>query len=404
MESLGLFSDCQHGFRSGRSCTTQLLEVMNDFTSFYDDNLPFDVIYLDFKKAFDTVPHFRLINKLRRYGIDGNILKWIDSFLSNRTQQVKINNEFSNVSNVTSGIPQGSVLGPVLFTIFINDLPEHVNSLCKIFADDTKIYNIYENFKILQGDLEALQFWSEKWQLFFNIDKCVCLHFGRKNPKVDYTITCKGRSQALQESHEEKDLGVTFDTKLKFDQHINTVINKANKVLGLIKRNFKCMNKFTLITLYKSLVRPILEYGQPVWAPFLKRQTKLIENVQRRATKLISDIKHLPYEDRLADLQLPSLKYRRLRGDLIQTFNIISKGNDQEISKFFNLNQSSCTRGHNFKLNKVHTKTNMRMHSFTNRVINAWNNLPQDTVNAPDVDTFKKLLDGDLLNLLYIYD
>ncbi|MCP3851727.1 MAG: hypothetical protein GY694_16045, partial [Gammaproteobacteria bacterium] len=157
-------------------------------------------------------------------------------------------------------------------------------------------------------------------------------------------------------------------------------------------------------TLYKSLVRPILEYGQPVWAPFLKRQTKLIENVQRRATKLISDIKHLPYEDRLADLQLPSLKYRRLRGDLIQTFNIISKGNDQEISKFFNLNQSSCTRGHNFKLNKVHTKTNMRMHSFTNRVINAWNNLPQDTVNAPDVDTFKKLLDGDLLNLLYIYD
>ncbi|MCP3849730.1 MAG: hypothetical protein GY694_05770, partial [Gammaproteobacteria bacterium] len=294
MESLGLFSDCQHGFRSGRSCTTQLLEVMNDFTSFYDDNLPFDVIYLDFKKAFDTVPHFRLINKLRGYGIDGNILKWIDSFLSNRTQQVKINNEFSNVSNVTSGIPQGSVLGPVLFTIFINDLPEHVNSLCKIFADDTKIYNICENFKILQGDLEALQFWSEKWQLFFNIDKCVCLHFGRKNPKVDYTITCKGRSQALQESNEEKDLGVTFDTKLKFDQHINTVINKANKVLGLIKRNFKCMNKFTLITLYKSLVRPILEYGQPVWAPFLKRQTKLIENVQRRATKLISDIKHLP--------------------------------------------------------------------------------------------------------------
>ena len=405
MESLNLYSDCQHGFRTARSCTSQLLEVKNDFTSFYDDNMPFDVIYLDFKKAFDAVPHIRLLNKMRGYGIDGNVLKWTESFLKGRTQQVKINNELSDISNVTSGIPQGSVLGPILFTIFINDLPEYVHSLCKIFADDTKIYNLCQNFNTIQEDLHSLQAWSEKWQLFFNNDKCVCLHFGKKNPQADYTLKSNNDVSIIKKSSEERDLGVTFDTNLKFDSHINNVINKANQALGIIKRNFKYMDEEALLTLYKSIVRPILEYGQPVWAPFLLRQSRALESIQRRATKLIPSIKHLPYEERLQHLKLPSLKYRRTRGDLILTYNLFHSHSDREyLSRFFELAKSHSTRGHCFKLFKKPCKVNLKKHSFSHRIVNYWNNLPFNTVTAPDTNTFKKLLDGDLLNLLYIYD
>ena len=124
-----------------------------------------------------------------------------------------------NISNVTSGIPQGSVLGPILFTIFINDLPEYVHSLCKMFADDTKIYNLCQNFNTIQEDLHSLQAWSEKWQLFFDNDKCVCLHFGKKNPQADYTLKANNDVSIIKKSSEERDLGVTFDTSLKFDSH-----------------------------------------------------------------------------------------------------------------------------------------------------------------------------------------
>ncbi len=165
------------------------------------------------------------------------------------------------------------------------------------------------------------------------------------------------------------------------------------------------MDEEALVNLYKSIVRPILEYGQPVWAPFLLRQSRALENVQRRATKLIPKIKHLPYEERLEHLKLPSLKYRRIRGDLILTYNMFHSHTDGEYpSRFLQLAESQSTRGHNFKLSKKTCKTNLKKHSFSHRIVNCWNNLSYNTVNAPNTNTFKKLLDGDLLNELYIFD
>ena len=165
------------------------------------------------------------------------------------------------------------------------------------------------------------------------------------------------------------------------------------------------MDEEALLTLYKSIVRPILEYGQPVWAPFLLRQSRALESIQRRATKLIPSIKHLPYEERLQHLKLPSLKYRRTRGDLILTYNLFHSHSDREyLSRFFELAKSHSTRGHCFKLFKKPCKVNLKKHSFSHRIVNYWNNLPFNTVTAPDTNTFKKLLDGDLLNELYIYD
>ena len=286
MESLNLYSPCQHGFRKNRSCVTQLLEVMEHFTSYYEQRITFDVIYLDFSKAFDTVPHQRLLSKMNAYGFGPKFLQWTKSFLQDRTQQVRIGKELSNVSKVTSGIPQGSVLGPVLFTIFINDLPECVNGLCKIFADDTKVYNTCDNHNILQNDLLSLQHWSNTWQLLFNNDKCKCIQYGKNNPKHSYHFDTQKGTQEIKVDSEEKDLGVIFDSSLKFDLHINSIVNKANKILGLIKRNFNYIDSGIFIKLFKALVRPHLEYANVIWHPAYKYHQIMLENIQRRATKM----------------------------------------------------------------------------------------------------------------------
>ena len=167
------------------------------FSNYINDDKAFDVIYLDFKKAFDSVPHERLLVKLRSYGIDGNLFKWIKDFLSLRYQYVKVGKETSSTMGVTSGIPQGSILGPILFLIFINDLPDCVKSTCSIFADDTKVYNTSENNNTLQTDINALQDWSHKWQLHFNCTKCKCIHFGKNNPGNVYCFHNEEGNQSI---------------------------------------------------------------------------------------------------------------------------------------------------------------------------------------------------------------
>ena len=253
LEKQGLFHKDQHGFRYGLSCCTQLLEVMEVWTRWFDLGLPWDAIYTDFSKAFDSVPHERLLRKVEAYGIQGNLLKWIRSFLSSRRQRVVLGGKLSSWQNVTSGIPQGSVLGPILFTIFINDMPEAVESHMKLFADDAKIYKAIESFEditMIQNDLDKLLHWSKKWQLPLNLDKCKGIHYGKKNQQHEYNIGNK----VLNIDTEEKDVGVLFDNTLDFRSHIRKMIAKANQRVGLIKRSFTRLNKNSFKILYKSLV------------------------------------------------------------------------------------------------------------------------------------------------------
>ncbi|KAK3086726.1 hypothetical protein FSP39_022531 [Pinctada imbricata] len=178
-----LFTKKQYGFMSGRSTALQLLSVLEKWTNALDEGNPIDCIYMDFQKAFDTVPHRRLISKLKSYGIDENLITWISSFLSNRLQHVSINGESSDWMDVTSGIPQGSVLGPILFVLYINDLPDEVNSEVYLFADDTKIFKVIGNdtdSETLQRDLDTLTQWSNTWLLKFHPSKCKHLHVSRK--------------------------------------------------------------------------------------------------------------------------------------------------------------------------------------------------------------------------------
>ena len=268
-----LLSSLQHGFVHGRSCTTQLLEVLDKWTEAIEQGDSVDAIYLDFAKAFDTVPHQRLLVKLAGYGMGGKVLQWIAAFLEGRHQRVLVNGSNSSWSPVTSGIPQGSVLGPMLFVCYINDMPDVVASPIHMFADVTKIFRqmtAQSDQVTLQTDLRQLEAWTKKWQFRFNEEKCKVMHLGQYNHHYDYTITSGGKDTTLGETTNERDLGVQIDHDLKFDQQVEMVANKANKMLGLKRRSFTYLDGPTMKKLYTSLVRPILEYGNVAWAPTRK--------------------------------------------------------------------------------------------------------------------------------------
>ena len=184
-----VLSDCQHGFVPGRDCIMQLLLCLEDWTLMLDTNKSFDVIYTDFVKAFDSIPHERLLKDLEHLGLRGDLLNWIRSFLTGRTQYVRVDGFASKWMEVVSGIPQCSVLGPVLFVVFISDIPDDIKySICRMFPDDCKLYGLVgkENLNKLQIDLSKLEIWSQNWQLPFNVRKCKVLHFGKNNPEHHY--------------------------------------------------------------------------------------------------------------------------------------------------------------------------------------------------------------------------
>ena len=384
-----LLSKEQHGFMPGRSCVTQLLTAMEGWTTVLQDGIPIDVVYLDFTKAFDSVPHKRLLVKLQAHGITGKLLNWIKIFLSGRRQLVVINSFQSHESSVISGVPQGSVLGPLLFLIYVNDLPRVISSPSLLFADDTKLFRLitdHDSFQQFQNDILTLERWSKLWQLNFNTKKSFIMHLGRNNPCYTYYID----NDPLQSVEEHKDLGVIMDSNLKFHTHTSAVASKANQVFGLIRKSFTNLNGHILPLLYKSLVRPHLEYATVVWGPTFITDLNILESVQRRATRYVQDISNLPYHDRLLHLNLPTLSYRRYRVDMIMTYNILHNNINLDPNEFYQLRSSSITRGHDYKLFKPHAQRLVRSNNFSVRVIDHWNNLPPNIVNAPSVNLFKK--------------
>ena len=359
MKKYNLFSDKQFGFISGRSTVLQLLCVLEDWTKSLDEGGEIDVIFMDFMKAFDKVPHRRLIYKMKKYGLSDKICSWVNDFLSNRKQRVKVNGEFSTWKDVTSGIPQGSVLGPILFVLFINDLPEEVDSTVYLFADDTKIYRQVAttgDVSTLQNDIDNLFNWSSTWLLRFHPDKCKALHISNRSSSAGGVYTMnkyEGGSVTLEAITNEKDIGVTMDKRLQFEEHIHIQIKKANMMMGIIRRSFAHLDMETFCLLYKALVRPHLEYACSVWNPYKKKLIEELENVQRRATKLVPGLSNLPYEERLKKLDLPTLKFRRMRGDMIEVYKITSGKYDTSVCKdLFELNTTSSTRGHSKKFIK----------------------------------------------------
>ncbi len=391
-----LFSSYQHGFLEKRSCLSNLLTTMEDWTQILEDKGAVECVYLDFMKAFDTVPHQKLLKKLHGYQITGKVYSWISQFLTGRHQRVIVNGTPSKEEKVVSGVPQGSVLGPTLFLVFINDLPETVDVSVRIFADDTKIFNKICNRndqEKLQGSLSKLEEWSKKWEMKFHPEKCKVLHIGKEQEAFQYKMTANGNPVELEYVTKEKDLGVLVDDTLSFEQHAEESINKANRILAIIRRSFTYLDKDMLLLLYKSLVRPHLEYGNVIWNPKLKRVKRSIEAVQRRATRMVPELAHLSYQERLEQLKLPTLVYRRQRADMLETYKILHNEYDIDQEIFFKCPGNSRTRGHSLKIFKDRVENTTRRHFFSNRVVNMWNELPEEVVSASKIDTFKERLD-----------
>ena len=403
LEQEKLLHSSQHGFIKGKSCITNLLMSLDDWIQALDEGKDIDVIYMDFMKAFDSVPHKRLLVKLSRYGITSKLLKWCESFLLNRRQCVVVNGQKSQWADVHSGIPQGSVLGPLMFIVYINDLPDVVNTAIKLFADDTKIYTTTDRSEELQQDLDNLQNWSNIWLLKFHPEKCGVMHLGRTNDRKDYTMESQLGTISVKKSESEKDLGIHVDSALNFRYHIAQATAKANRIAGLIRRSFECLDLETFNKLFTSMVRPHLEYGNSIWCPYKIRDIEAIEAVQRRATRQLPGMKDLSYEERLRKLKLPTLVYRRARGDIIEVFKHVT-GTYKLESPFFQLNTDSITRGHNYKLKKERARLDLRKYFFPHRVVNLWNQLPQDVVNAPTLNSLKNRLDYLWRNADFKYD
>lgn len=405
-----LFSKKQYGFLPGRSTVLQLLKMLDHWTEALDNGDSLEVLYLDIQKAFDTVPHKRLIIKLKALGIKGRLLTWIQNFLDNRTQFIKIGTTNSISFPVTSGVPQGSVLGPLLFVSYINDLPNNMKSNILMFADDTKIYNTHDGTinNLVQEDLQELERWKSKWSLKFHPEKCKQMKIApkRRQHHVERR-TMKQENETsvfLNEVKEEKDLGIIFDHELSFGEHINTITNKASQMMGIIRRTFKNLDPQVFKQLYVALVRTRLEYGQAIWSPFRKGYIKKLESIQRNATRQINGFKNLDYSQRLKKLELPTLYFRRLRGDMIECYKILHSIYDPEVGPVLQKSEGNL-RGNELKLFKKRTlNLDLRKNFFTNRVVEPWNSLPNEVVKAPSLNAFKSRLDKHWAQHPYKYN
>ena len=214
-------------------------------------------------------------------------------------------------------------MGPLLFVAFINDFPASLKTNCKLFADDSKIYGKAqddEDCQLIQDDLDTCMEWADRWKMSFHPDKCKAMHLGKSNRKYIYMLG----NNMINATSEEKDLGVTITDDLSWSKHISNCVKKANRTLGMIKHTFSYMDKEMFLNLYKALIRPILEYCPQIWNPMLKRDIDKLEKVQRRSTKIVPELKDLPYDERLLKLGLYPLSERRRRGDMIATFKILN--------------------------------------------------------------------------------
>ncbi len=377
----------QFGFRKGRSVESNLLACLNDWSLAADNLKSIDVIYLDFAKAFDKVPLNLLMLKLKAYGVSGLLLAWIQSFLTNRKFCVRVSKQLSDIYNVISGVPQGSVLGPKLFLVYVADIPNDMVSSCAMYADDIKLYNDVANSHNLQNDLNKIFNWSENWGVPLNTKKCVVLHIGKNNPEKNYVLNGVSLSKVL----EHNDLGVLIDKKLSWTNHILRQVKKANSRMYILHRSFAKTNISIRAQLFKMYIRPILEFASVVWSPSRLQDLVTYENAQRRFTRWCFSRRRPEYSRRIKSMNLISLSERKLRGDLIYTYKILRLGKDG--ADYFHLRKNERLRGHRLHISKPQCKTNIRRNFLSIRVINDWNKLSTDIIESENTNIFKNRLD-----------
>ena len=350
-----------------------------------------DVIFLDFAKAFDKVSHAHLLVKLQCYGIKGQILNWIRDFLTSRRQRVVIEGHSSHWLNETSSVPQGSIIGLLLFLVYINDLPSSVSCNPDLFADDTVLHrqiDLVLNCEQFQEDLSSASDWCKSWLITLKTEKCKVLHITRKKDPILHPYSLDNTMLPAVDYH--KHLGVWVESSLSWDHHISSICAKASMVLGLIRRTFGSSNAVGIAMALKALVRPILEYACPVWNPYLVKHIHAIESVQGRALRLICGPDKACVE-RLAEINWDSLELRRKYLSIVQMYKIIFGYCDVDCSKY-DVVGPSRTCSNNYKIRPKVTHTNYFKYSFFNCYINDWNSFSSSVLSPTSMNSFKTSL------------
>lgn len=391
----------QYGFRVGRSTETLMLSTLDDWTKSLDDNTDVDVVFFDFSKAFDKVPFKELIFKLQIFGIHPRIVKWVKNFITNRSFQVKVNDKFSRTYSITSGVPQGGVLSPILFIIYTSDLPvlvERRGVKCKMFADDIKVYkNITseEDHLALQCAVSDVADWSDRWKLPISAQKTRVFHLGNSN-SVKHIYSLGGCN--LLSENSLRDLGFILDKKLSFSEHCETIAKKAERVTYNIFRALSTNSKTHLLLAYKSYVRPILEYGTTVFNPHLKRCIQRLESVQNSYTRKLwlrlngYDYTSIPSApDRNKIFELESLAIRRKRNDLIMIFKMMTGKVALPLTELYTVHHST-TRGCRSKIHYSTAKSCVRASFFTQRAGSEFLMFTKKHTLPSSINQYKKLV------------
>ena len=390
LDSVHAIPDCQFGFRSNRSVQDELMLTVDFVSKGLNARKNVVGVYFDFQKAFDKIPTAMLVEKLRSVGLCGPALELLKFYLSDREQVVKVGSSFSSSRKISSGVPQGSVLGPLLFLIFVREIPSLISSetLVLQFADDLKLLRVVSSeldVEMLERDIRSVLRWSEVHCMPLNRNKCKIVEFGKSDVHA-MKIASLSDFSFFHVVDAERDLGVIFDSKLNFDSHVKSITNKANFALHRVSTTFRRLDCKRFLILYKSFVRPLLEFCSPVWNPSNKNLSNLIEKIQKRATKLVPSLRHLSYTDRLRSLKLDSLEFRRKREDLILLYKI---NNSRLRDSVLSFRTRPGMRGHDFVLSKERTYITSRRHFLTNRSRSSWNALSLDAVHSPTLNVFK---------------
>ena len=356
----------QHGFRRGYSCESQLITTAEHLARNLDHGKQTDVLLLDFSKAFDTAPHKRLLKKLDHYGIRGQLLKWIESWPYGRTQTVVANGSQSSPVTVTSGVPQGTVLGPLRFLLYINDFGLQITSELDLFADDSVLYGVVNNIssaEVLQSDLNKLVVWSEKWQMAFNASKCFLLRVTcSRDNVVNYTYTMMG--QPITSVTQDKYLGVELDSKLTWNEHIAAITGRANSSLGFLRRNLYNCPEQIKTQAYHSLVRP-------TWIMHARCGTHIHKRIFNQFTKSS------------AELKWPSLEQRRKQTRLTNLYKIVNGTLAVEIPDYFRQKERQTRNYHPLKFINADCRTNIYKYSFFRDPLKNGTNFPEQLLKLP---------------------
>ena len=405
LEDNHLICSNQHGFRSGKSCLSQLLVHIDNILTNGLEGLETDVLYLDFAKAFDKVDHEILLKKLSNFGIRGHVLDWLTDFLSNRYQTVQVNGIKSFRDLVKSGVPQGTVLGPVLFLLFINDMNKCLkHSVCSMFADDSRILRSISGVsdtKLLQEDLFNVIKWSKQNNMELNEDKFQFVSHKLKSTLLDHLPFSKEYlqyttvdGQVLEPVDDVTDLGIQVSYDLSWTKHIGIMVNKARQSLSWALSVFYDRSVSTMMLLYKNYVRSRLEYCCPLWHNRKIGDIQIIESVQRTFTHRIIGMERLNYWQRLEKLNLSSLQRRRERFIIFYMWKIINDKYSNDLGLQFRFSER---RGIVVLIRPL-SNTNLKAqtlydNSFAVLAAKLWNLLPANVTLMTCFSTFKAGVD-----------